>query len=447
VPAASLALTSAVRGRRGLMFGMQQSAPPAATLLAGLAVPLIGLTVGWRWSFALAAGGAVLVAALVPARAGAPRASGAARSPVRIGPLIGVSVAAALGSASGISLGAFLVESAVAGGRSPAAAGTLLAAGSTLCVLTRIAVGWLADRRSSGHLDLVAGMLVLASLGYVALAGGTSTPLLIAGTVVAYSAGYGWSGRPAGPQGRRQEAGQIHKLMTEALGYDRYVAAGGDFGAMIAGWLALDHPEAVQGIHVTAPNLRPAGGGWFTTEPPDDFTQEEKEYLLWELGYLQPRMAYANIQGSSPQTLAYAEGDSPVGQAAWLLEKFQRWTDEAGRPPDEIFGLDRLLTAVMIYLVTDSFASSLWAYPGVYLDPPTLESGQRVEVPVGLVACKDPLVPVPPRSFVERVYNIVRWTDLPEAGHFAAFQESERVREDLQGFLRLLRDGATAGSA
>lgn len=265
--------------------------------------------------------------------------------------------------------------------------------------------------------------------------------------VVPSVAGYGWSGRPAGPQGRRQEAGQIHKLVTEALGYDRYVAAGGDFGAMIAGWLALDHPKAVTGIHVTAPNLRPAGGGWFTTEPPDDFSQEEKEYLLWELGYLQPRMAYANIQGASPQTLAYAEGDSPVGQAAWLLEKFQRWTDESGRPPDEIFGLDRLLTAVMIYLGTDSFGSSLWAYPGVYLDPPTLEPGQRIEVPVGLVACKDPLVPVPPRSFVERVYNIVRWTDMPEAGHFAAFQQPERVREDLQEFLSVVRDGTATGVA
>lgn len=133
--------------------------------------------------------------------------------------------------------------------------------------------------------------------------------------------------------------------------------------------------------------------------------------------------------------------DSPVGQAAWLLEKFQRWTDETGKiTPDEMFGLDRLLTAVMIYLVSDSFDTSIWTYPGVYLDPPTLELGQRVEVPVGLVACGDPLVPVPPRSFVERVYNIVQWTDAPDTGHFAAFQSPEVIREDLTAFLRSLSE-------
>jgi len=254
-------------------------------------------------------------------------------------------------------------------------------------------------------------------------------------------AGYAWSAKPPGPQGRRQEAAQIHRLVTDGLGYHRYVAGGGDFGAMIAGWLALDHPEAVRGIHITSPNLRPAGGGWFTANPPDNFTDEEKRFLLWETGYLQQRMAYANIQSSSPQTLAYGLLDSPVGQAAWILEKFQRWTDESGRAPDELFELNRLLTTVMIYLVTDSVGSTLWAYPGVYLDPPTLEPGQRVEVPVGFMACHDPLVPVPPRRFVERVYNVVQWTDVPEAGHFAAFQQPDRVTQDLQQFLRRLGGG------
>ncbi len=254
--------------------------------------------------------------------------------------------------------------------------------------------------------------------------------------------GYAWSGRPAGPQGRRQEAAQLHELVTGVLGYERYVAGGGDFGAMISAWMALDHPEAVRGIHVHAPNVRPAGGGFFETNPPDDFTGEEKEYLLWEMGYVQQRMAYAQIQGSSPQTLAYAQMDSPLGQAAWLLEKFERWTDESGeKSPDEIFGMDRLLTAVMIYLVTESFGSSIWAYPGVYVDPPTLEPGQRVEAPTAVVSCADPLVPVPPRAFVERVYNVVRWTEMPEAGHFAAFQQPQLVREDLQGFLGSLREG------
>jgi microsomal epoxide hydrolase len=259
--------------------------------------------------------------------------------------------------------------------------------------------------------------------------------------VVPSVAGYAWSGRPPmGPQGRRAEAAQIHALMTGVLGYEHYVAGGGDFGAMISAWAAVDHPEAVRGIHIHAPNVCPAGGGFFETNPPEDFTREEREYLFWEMGYLQARLSYAQVQGASPQTFAYAMMDSPVGQAVWLLEKFQRWTDESGeRTPDEIFGMDRLLTAVMIYLITDSFDTSIWAYPGLYLDPPTLELGQRVEAPTALVACADPLVPVPPRSFVERTYNVVRWTDMPEAGHFAAFQRPGPVLEDLQVFLRLIR--------
>lgn len=260
--------------------------------------------------------------------------------------------------------------------------------------------------------------------------------------VVPSVAGYAWSGRPpGGPQGRRTEAAQVHELMTDVLGYGRYVAGGGDFGAMISAWMAVDHPEAVGAIHVHAPNVRPAGGGFFETNPPEDFTQEEREYLFWEMGYIQQRLSYAQVQGASPQTFAYAMMDSPVGQAAWLIEKFQRWTDESGeRTPDEIFGTDRLLTAVMVYLVTDSFDTSIWAYPGLYLDPPTLEPGQRVEAPVGIVACADPLVPVPPRSFVERAYDVVRWTDMPEAGHFAAFQRPAEIRDDLQGLLRQVRE-------
>ena len=235
----------------------------------------------------------------------------------------------------------------------------------------------------------------------------------------------------------------IRERLRVRLGRDPQPSAGVvDSQSVKSSAVGGEEREAVEGIHVYSPNVRPAGGGFFETNPSEDFTQEEREYLFWELGYLQQRFPYAQIQASSPQTLAYAQMDSPVGQAAWILEKFQRWTDEsAEKTPDEIFGMDRLLTAVMVYLVTDSFDTSLWAYPGVYLDPPTLEPGQRVEAPVGLVACADPLVPVPPRSFVERAYNVARWTDMPEAGHFAAFQRPGPVVEDLRAFLRQIRSG------
>jgi len=185
------------RRRQGLAFGIKQAAVPAATLLAGLALPALGLTLGWRAAFA----GAALVA--VGYLLLAPGAAAATRSPARDAPhghrlpgrraLVVMAVAAALGSGSAFGLGAFLVLSAVRAGLTPGRAGLLLAAGSGLSVGIRLFVGWRADARDGRHLDLVVAMLGSGAIGMGLLATGSSA-LLLPGTVLAFALGWGWPG-------------------------------------------------------------------------------------------------------------------------------------------------------------------------------------------------------------------------------------------------------------
>lgn len=199
LPAASLALVRGAPLRPGLMFGMNQSAPPAASLLAGMAVPSISIQVGWRWAFVAASGLGVLALLLLPSDAAFSRPPPAApytgprRPGVRPG-LRAVSVGVAFGSATAISMGAFLVSSSVAHGIAPGTAGVLLAVGSAVGVAARLVVGAVADRHATGHLRGVALMLAVGGLGYLGLAVGAPMVVAAAATVLAYGFGYGWSG-------------------------------------------------------------------------------------------------------------------------------------------------------------------------------------------------------------------------------------------------------------
>jgi len=199
--------------RQGLAYGVKQSAIPTATLLGGLAVPLVGLTIGWRWAFAAAALGALLYAAVVPADDRPHRAdaapgdeptSGAPRRPATDTPtrsLVLLACGAGMGAAGANSFGAFLVESAVAGGIGPGPAGLVFALGSALGIVGRLAAGWSADRRKGGHLRVVAAQLATGSvgLGLLALAGvvrgpGPSTALVVLGTLLGFGLGWSWPG-------------------------------------------------------------------------------------------------------------------------------------------------------------------------------------------------------------------------------------------------------------
>ena len=195
-PATHLSLAREVPpGRQGYSFGIKQAAIPSATLLAGLAVPGIALTFGWRWAFAGGALLALCVALLVPADriGGTKRVAEARSSDASTGPLVLLALGIGLGSAAATPLGAFAVESSVATGLGVGAAGLLLAAGSAASIVVRVLFGRLADGMGGGRLLLVGGMLGVGVAGFVMLATGSSA-LVVPGVLLAFAAGWGWPG-------------------------------------------------------------------------------------------------------------------------------------------------------------------------------------------------------------------------------------------------------------
>src|SRR5215216_2114263 len=195
-PATHLSLAREVpAGRQGFSFGIKQAAIPTATLLAGLAVPGIAVTFGWRWAFVGGAALALAVAFLVPAEAagGVRRLKEARVKDVRTASLVLLALGIGLGSTAATPLGAFIVESSVAAGMKVGTAGLLLALGSAFSIVVRVAFGRLADGMTGGRLRLVAAMLGLGVVGFVLLATGVDG-LLVIGTLLAFGAGWGWPG-------------------------------------------------------------------------------------------------------------------------------------------------------------------------------------------------------------------------------------------------------------
>ncbi|HET6213196.1 MAG TPA: MFS transporter, partial [Micromonosporaceae bacterium] len=180
--------------RQGLSFGVKQAAIPAATLLSGLAVPLVALTVGWRWAFGAGAAAALAALPLVPPD-GRDRRRGAApaRGERATAALVVVGLAAMLAAGAASALGSFLVDSAVVGGLAPATAGLTLTAGSVVCLAGRVFGGWLADRRAGGHVAVVAASLLVGSSG-LALLAIPRGPALVAGVLLGFGLGWSWPG-------------------------------------------------------------------------------------------------------------------------------------------------------------------------------------------------------------------------------------------------------------
>lgn len=258
--------------------------------------------------------------------------------------------------------------------------------------------------------------------------------------VVASLPGYGFSSKPAQPLGPQRIAGYMDRLMTDVLGYDRYLAQGGDWGGYIASRLGFDHATHVKGVHSNSFMVRHAGavlgsgqtGPGPVTEEESAFVQREQDVFLYEGGY-------SIIQGTRPLSLSYAMMDSPVGAAAWIIEKFYAWSDRRSRAFEAIFTKDRLLTEVMVYLVTDTFNTATWIYSAFFSEgSANLPSDQRIEVPVAFAAFPDPVFSSPPRSFMERSHNVVQWTDMPRGGHFPFLEEPELFLEDVRKFGRLV---------
>lgn len=250
--------------------------------------------------------------------------------------------------------------------------------------------------------------------------------------------GYGFSDRPAAPLGPREMGRRMHLLMTEALGRPRYLVHGGDVGAHAASWMGFDYPEAVAAVHTTFPVLRQSGAGQGSGETgPGPSTQAERDYVTAERAAMPERFGYAAVQMTQPQALAPAMLDSPVGAAAWIVQRYHDWADLRERRFEDAFTADQLLDEVMLYVATDRFDSALWFYAG-YRDqePKTLPPGGRVSVPTWVAAFPDPLMPPPPRELVERSHDVAHWTAMPRGGHFPFYEAPDLLARDLELFVR-----------
>jgi pimeloyl-ACP methyl ester carboxylesterase len=240
--------------------------------------------------------------------------------------------------------------------------------------------------------------------------------------------GYGFSAAPRVPGGSPRQFGRwMHALMADRLGYRSYFAQGGDWGSVIASWLALDHPQAVAKLHLNMMGLRPATG---PGAPP--LGADEQAYLDHAKRLRSEELAYQAIQGTKPQTLGYGLHDSPVGLAGWLVEKYRSWTDCDGEL-ERALTRDEILTLITIYWVTGSITSSVRLYFEHRASKDALGPGERVSVPVGFADFPREILRVP-RPFAERAYNICHWTTMPKGGHFAALEQPELLAQDLWAF-------------
>jgi pimeloyl-ACP methyl ester carboxylesterase len=242
--------------------------------------------------------------------------------------------------------------------------------------------------------------------------------------------GYAWSDRPANPLGPRAVAGLLDALMG-TLGYDAYVYQGGDWGCVIGGWMGLGSAR-VTAIHLNGFGLRPAD---MHPETPADTAWLQGAIIMRET-----ETAYMQLQGTKPQSLGFAMMDSPMGVAAWFAEKFIGWSDaNPDGSSDPPFDFDTMLTNIMIYLTTRSFLTATWIYRGMFLEGGfAIPEGRRIEKPTGIAAFPKDLLAFPPRSMVERGYNVVHWTDMPRGGHFASLEEPENFLGDLRAFVAAL---------
>jgi pimeloyl-ACP methyl ester carboxylesterase len=221
-------------------------------------------------------------------------------------------------------------------------------------------------------------------------------------------------------------------LMSE-LGYKRFAAHGGDFGAGVSSWLARKYPEPLIGIHLNyIPGSYLPGLSSYARLSSEElqFQRDEKE---WE----ERCGAYSHLQLTTPLTLAYGLNDSPGALAAWILEKFRDWADCDG-DLEKRFNKNELLANVTLYWMTETIHSSCRLYFEGRKAPLHLNPGERIAVPCG-IAHFPKEAPFPPRSWIERGYNVQHWTEMPRGGHFAAMEEPELLAADIRAFFRQFR--------
>ncbi|TKK74684.1 epoxide hydrolase [Kribbella jiaozuonensis] len=244
--------------------------------------------------------------------------------------------------------------------------------------------------------------------------------------------GFGFSGPVPTSGWSRERVGQVWALLMEELGYERYGVQGGDIGGAVSPAVARAARERVVGVHTNGgPSLPPYP---LPEEELKTLTPLEQDRIARIGGFLQKEFGYISIQSTRPQTVAYGLVDSPVGQLAWIMDKFMAWTWPAETLPEAIIGKDRLLTNVMIYWLTGTAGSA--AYVGYAQQEPWGTKLENSGVPTAVLAFAHD---VPVRRYAERDNNITRWTDVDHGGHFAALEEPEILIGDVREFFSSLR--------
>lgn len=244
--------------------------------------------------------------------------------------------------------------------------------------------------------------------------------------------GFGLSDRPARPMHHREMAGLCRSLMVDSLGFDRFIVHGGDWGAVVGSWLALDHSRHVAGLHMSMLGLRP----YLDRDVP--LTDAEKDWLGRTKRRLEQDSGYRETQATKPNTLAVGLSDSPAALAAWMIEKYHGWSGCATDAPPSI-DRDRLLTSATLHWATGGLPAANWIYwadrnhGDIGLAP-----GQKIMVPTGLGLFDAGFFPPPPTEWAERAYHVVHRLDHASGGHFPAWTAPEAFAEGLSLFLRSL---------
>ena len=244
--------------------------------------------------------------------------------------------------------------------------------------------------------------------------------------------GFGFSGRPSKPIGPRKMAAILNKLMIENLEYKNYLAQGGDWGATIANWIGYDHSKSCKAIHINCLTMR---------HPDGPQTKQEEE---WQQRFNTDQTmqdGYRTQQATKPQTLSYGMMDSPVGIAAWIIEKMYSWSDLKDNNIESVYSKDTLLANIMVYVVTKTFNTATWIYYGRREEGGRFfpKDFKKIEIPTAAAIFPAEMSEWPPKSYVDRMFNITQWTEMPRGGHFAALEEPDLLVNDLVKFSRTVR--------
>jgi len=251
--------------------------------------------------------------------------------------------------------------------------------------------------------------------------------------------GYGFSGKPQGTGWGPERMGRAWAELMKRLGYPRYVAQGGDWGAVVSQVMALQRPPGLLGIHVNMPASVPPdvakilsdGGG-----APAGLSAAEATAFASLAAFYELESGYSNIMSTRPQTLNYALADSPVGQAAWIYDKFATLTDSGGQP-ERVLKRDEMLDDITLYWLTNSGSSASQSYWEVQGGNPF--NAIEISLPVGVTVFPGEIYRAP-RSWAERNYhNLMYWNEVDRGGHFAAWEQPELFSAEVRAAFRTLR--------